>query len=120
MIPDELCKPLLPSEFWLNYLKYNFYYSNGKIYKRNKGKPVGSLNDKGYRILTLGPLYNKDEKKKFRIHHVVWFLNFGEWPADEVDHIDRNRDNNGVENLRVVDRATNLANRKCSRSQDPF
>ncbi|WP_433995906.1 HNH endonuclease [Bradyrhizobium genosp. L] len=35
----------------------------------------------------------------------------GEWPNGEVDHIDGNRDNNKLSNLRVVTRQQNCWNR---------
>lgn len=43
-------------------------------------------------------------------HRLAWFYVYGEWPNGEIDHIDRNKTNNRIENLRVVGRAENNHN----------
>ena len=52
--------------------------------------------------------------KKFRTSHIVLVLAgiYPEAHTPEVDHIDRNRSNNKLDNLRWCDRSTNLKNRK--------
>lgn len=44
-------------------------------------------------------------------HRVIWAFVHGVWPAAEIDHVDRNGHNNRIENLRVVTREKNCANR---------
>lgn len=44
-------------------------------------------------------------------HRVAWAIYYGEWPKLEIDHIDRVKDNNAINNLRVVSRSENLRNR---------
>lgn len=44
-------------------------------------------------------------------HHLVWFFHYGYW-AKEIDHINRVRDDNRIENLREVDRSLNNLNTK--------
>lgn len=41
---------------------------------------------------------------------MAWFTGF--WPAEDVDHIDRNTTNNCAWNLRVVSRRLNTQNRR--------
>lgn len=43
-------------------------------------------------------------------HHVVWCLEHGDWPKQQIDHIDRNRANNVPVNLRDVSRTVNMRN----------
>lgn len=43
-------------------------------------------------------------------HRVIWVIVNGEWP-DQIDHIDGDRSNNKVENLRSVTPAENAKNR---------
>lgn len=43
-------------------------------------------------------------------HHVVWCLANGAWPNNEIDHIDRNRANNRISNLRCVSHMENCFN----------
>lgn len=61
------------------------------------------LNSGGY--LT-GSIYGK----KYLASRIIWFMVYGFWP-NEVDHIDRDRTNNSLSNLRNADRRVNLLNR---------
>jgi hypothetical protein len=45
-------------------------------------------------------------------HHVVWALNTGAWADLEIDHIDGDRSNNSIDNLREVTRHENTKNLK--------
>lgn len=44
-------------------------------------------------------------------HRAIWAIEFGEWPDGQIDHIDGNRMNNRIENLRAVSVAENQRNR---------
>lgn len=48
-------------------------------------------------------------------HRLAWLYVHGEWPAGEIDHVNRNSMDNRVSNLRVVDRTANLINRRDDR-----
>ena len=50
--------------------------------------------------------------KYLKAHRVIWLLVYGEWPNGEIDHIDGNRENNRIHNLRVVTSSENARNRK--------
>lgn len=45
-----------------------------------------------------------------RAHRVIWAMVTGAWPVDEIDHIDHDRSNNRIENLREVTRTENGRN----------
>jgi len=51
--------------------------------------------------------------KTYKAHRVIWAMHFGYWPDGgwEIDHIDGNRTNNRLPNLRLVTRADNCRNR---------
>lgn len=78
---------------------------NGKwAYK----KAAGQINNSGYQLLTI---YNF----KFLAHRVVWALHYNEWPHGEIDHINRTKFDNRIENLRVVTRSKNNLNQGVGR-----
>jgi hypothetical protein len=54
----------------------------------------------GYKILSIFSV-------KHRVHRVAWAMYYGEWPEFEIDHINRNPDDNRISNLRA---ATSLQN----------
>lgn len=49
-------------------------------------------------------------------HKLTWYLYYGVWPDKEIDHIDHDRGNNKISNLRLVDRSTQ--NRSACRRKD--
>lgn len=48
------------------------------------------------------------------MHQVLWFMKYKRW-AKKIDHIDHNRANNSIDNLREVTHGQNLQN--CSKSK---
>lgn len=70
---------------------------------RYAGKVAGSISPNGYRQI----LINKQSHKS---HRIAWLLFYGEWPSLCIDHIDRNRTNNKIENLRLATKAENGRN----------
>jgi hypothetical protein len=71
------------------------------------GKEVGYLGNNGYvSIQVLG--------QRVLAHRLVFFYMTGEWPTNDVDHIDGCRTNNRWKNLRQATRAQNLANRSAN------
>ncbi|EPK4144134.1 HNH endonuclease signature motif containing protein [Serratia marcescens] len=48
----------------------------------------------------------------YLVHRVCWALSTGEWPTEDVDHINGIKDDNRLVNLRVVTRGVNSRNQK--------
>jgi hypothetical protein len=70
---------------------------------RRRGKVAGTLRPDGYRQIGIdGCLYLE--------HRLAWLYVNGEWPADEIDHRNRERAGNQVESLRPATRPQNFAN----------
>lgn len=72
--------------------------------RARKGDTAGRLNENGYLICGL-------HGKTMRIHRLIWLYYFGYIPR-YLDHINRDRADNRIENLRPATKAQNGANRK--------
>jgi hypothetical protein len=47
-------------------------------------------------------------RKRYLSHRLAWFYINGQWPSDEIDHINRERADNRIANLREATRAQNV------------
>lgn len=64
----------------------------------------GNVEKKGYgRVKILG--------KNYLLHRLAWFIVYRQWPKDQIDHINGDRSDNRISNLRVVDFSGNAQNR---------
>lgn len=87
-----------------------------RVHRNSRSKEsiqVGWMNDSGYLITSI-------KGKKCRVHHIVWELHFG--PVSdgfEIDHINRVRHDNRIENLRLATRHEQNLNlsRRLSKSE---
>lgn len=85
-------------------------YEGGQLYWKNctkprlNGKKAGCTDSAGYAVV-------KISGKVYKAHRVIWFLCNGYWPEGWIDHIDGNKSNNSLENLREVTFSQSNANR---------
>lgn len=100
MKKEWLTKELAESLFY--YKDGVLYWKDNRGYCRTKDKPVGSLTKSGY-------FESKLNKKPFKVHRVIFLMHNGYLP-EHVDHIDGNRSNNKIENLRAATPSQNKAN----------
>lgn len=56
------------------------------------------------------------DQERFLAHRLVWFYVHGIWPREQIDHIDRNRKNNAIANLREATPQQNQWNRWSSKA----
>ena len=79
-------------------------YKNSRNGTKNPGEKAGNLDHQGY----LRVCY-KD--KWFMVHRVAWALFYGNWPVFNIDHINRDRADNRILNLRDVPHWMNTMNK---------
>jgi hypothetical protein len=89
-----------------------FEYRDGRLYHKvtrrrlKAGTPAGALNGTGYRQMGVNGKY-------YREHALVFLMHHGYIPP-EIDHINGDRADNRIENLRAVTRSQNQYNKaKC-------
>jgi hypothetical protein len=75
---------------------------------RRVGKKVGCINDSGYYTTKIS--YNK-MKCNFKLHNIVFILNKNRYPVGVIDHVDRNKTNNLIDNLEDCSIRDNSNNR---------
>lgn len=73
------------------------------------GTVAGSINDQGYRVICI-------DRSDYRAHRLAWLYVSGEWPPAEIDHINGDRADNRIANLRQASRAENMRN--CRKRRD--
>jgi hypothetical protein len=87
-----------------------FEYKDGQLIRtvdckhKNKGRVAGNPDAKGYLKVT-------HQGKGYFVHRIIYALHHGYCP-DFVDHIDNDKINNRIENLREADITTNHYNCK--------
>ena len=52
----------------------------------------------------------KIDSRGYRAHRLAWLYVYGEWPKEELDHVNCDKSDNRIANLRGASRHQNLAN----------
>jgi hypothetical protein len=86
---------------------FRYDVTSGVLIRISSGKPA-YIKYKAARYRDYG--YVKVNGKQYAIHRVVWAVVHGDWPSKALDHIDRDKRNNKIENLREVSIQENQQN----------
>lgn len=105
---DRATAPVVSHSELLNHVRYDpdtgkftFAVDVGKRYKA--GQEMGCVQTNGYVRIAVN-------KRQYFAHRLAWFYVHGEWPSVDVDHINRNRADNRLCNLRLATRSQNMRN----------
>ena len=98
-----------------DFLKEHFEYRDGHLFwvkPTARGVKIdqqfGCYDNYGYRVGSL-------KGKRYYEHRLIWLYHYGEWPKDQIDHINGDRSDNRIENLRECAHQQNSFNRKSDR-----
>ena len=71
---------------------------------RRIGTVAGGTSGNGYRqIMLYGKMY--------KVHRLAWLFVHGEFPTGDLDHVNRDRQDNRIANLRIASKSENQWNR---------
>lgn len=76
-----------------------------RLMKTGKLKATGTTNTLGYKVIGF-------KSKLWLAHRLAWLYIYGEYPIWDIDHIDENKGNNAINNLRLATRSQNMQNVK--------
>jgi hypothetical protein len=82
-----------------------FTWRTTRNQKYKVGAQVGSDDMYGYKTVRLSD-------KSYKLHRLAWLYVYGDWPSGDIDHINGDRSDNRIVNLRDVSRKTNLQNQR--------
>jgi len=80
--------------------KLSWAVNRGKI---KIGAEIKCKNHAGYLVVRV-------DNVLLRAHRIIWAMNTGSWPEYEIDHINGNRSDNRLINLRQATRGQNMKN----------
>lgn len=88
-----------------------FDADTGRLHWKNtgKGRPLdltkeaGNRRPDGYRAIYI-------DSRLYLTHRLVWLYVHGEWPPHDIDHINHDKSDNRIENLRPATRTENKGN----------
>ena len=72
------------------------------------GQPFGGLTGTGY-------IQGWFKNKLYYLHHLIWIYHYGKLPEGIIDHINRDKTDNRIENLREASKQQNTWNRSGDR-----
>ena len=103
-----------PEQSWdvkqlFDYLSYNpdtglFTWVMNPVRSKLVGEIAGNANKRGYISIWINGFH-------FSAHRLAWAMSNGEWPLLDIDHINEDKSDNRICNLRHASRSENMFNR---------
>lgn len=101
----DVLRDLLSYDAETGVLRWRTSSANGA---RTAGAIAGTVTPRGYRSVQF---HHEGKFRAALAHRIAWFLHYGEQPPEQIDHINRNRDDNRIANLRAATAADNARHR---------
>lgn len=92
------------AEEFFNEGRYSAARAAASWNKKHAGKPAFTAHD------AHGYLFGRILGANYKAHRVAWAIVYGDWPNDQIDHVNHIRDDNRLTNLRVVKKSDNCKN----------
>lgn len=107
------------AKFLLDYIKEHFAYEQDGTFTLTKkqfvasklGSIVGWIQPNGYRRISI-------KAKSYQAHRLVWLYHHGHMPKGDIDHINGDKSDNRIENLRDVTHSANTQNCRKARKNN--
>ena len=94
---------------------FRYNPKTGRLYWKKKPHPCASnmaIGEEAGMLHVLGYRNVKLDRKRFKVHRVIWEMHNNEISDKmEIDHINHVRDDNRMENLRLITKKENLNNK---------
>lgn len=91
--------------------RFKYDPETGKLYNRKTGRELKGKTLEGY-------LTARFDGTACYVHRLIWCIEYGREPQHVIDHIDRNKQNNRLDNLRDVTMRENTLNRDIKPNKD--
>ena len=98
MLTQERLKELLDYDPLTGIFSWRITYRHMR-----DGRSAGSAYRTGYTMM-------KINGRRYLAHRLAWFYAYGEWPAGHIDHINRDKADNRLTNLRLASVSENHQN----------
>lgn len=74
---------------------------------RAVGSRAGTVHTAGYIQICVGP---RTDRLRIYAHRLAWLFTHGIWPSEDIDHINHDKSDNRIANLRELSRSLNQQN----------
>ena len=91
--------------------RYKYDPETGKLFNRKTGRELKAKKGNGYLAADFDGI-------NCYVHRIVWCIAYGREPQYTIDHIDRNKQNNRLSNLRDVTMSENNLNKDFKPNKD--
>ena len=90
---------------------FDYDYENGWLIRKQTRAGIPWNKPCGHKPICNGYGRVCIDGKGYFAHRIIWLWHYGSWPSNQTDHLDRNKINNRIENLRDATGSENEQNK---------